>query len=137
MLHNHSATIGPSAFTDIFLCMGYCLAGVYIALYVPAYFQIMEIIHALYLIIGLGLPMTFFPEKSLDLLVVKATDDLSTIIANILGIGFSALGTLWLYASYAIDDKERFDAISQEDAVSALAYGTAVSSLLYFIKIFR
>ena len=29
-LHNDSATIGPSAFTDIFLCIGFCLTCVYI-----------------------------------------------------------------------------------------------------------
>ncbi|GFH56372.1 predicted protein [Chaetoceros tenuissimus] len=96
----------------------------------------MEIIHAMYLIVGLGLPCVFFPKKSIDYFGTKSTDDLSTIIVNSLGIGLSSLGTLWLYASYAIDDKERFDAITQEDAVSALAYGAAVSSLLYFIKIF-
>lgn len=135
-LHVHSATIGPSAFTDIFLSMGVGLAFVYTALYVPAYFQIMVFIGAVYLIMGLGLPIAFFPKQALDFCGFKATDNLSTIIANSLGIGFSSLGTLWLYASYAIDDKERFDAISQEDAISALAYGTAVSSLLYFIKIF-
>jgi hypothetical protein len=135
-LNVHSATIGPSAFSDIFLCMGCCLACVYISLYVPEYFQIMMIIEAMYMMIGLGMPLTVFPKKALDLLGFKATDDLSTIIANSKGCGFSALGILILYASYAIDAKKRFDAISQEDAVFALAYGTAVSSILYFIKIF-